>query len=119
MSLYSLCCFFAQVTSGNDVVSFNTTATTTQVCYAWQLGGRRKNLIAPRKRCRFPQHGRNRAVFVLAELDGVLYRFVIELPTETIEYFQVGPDRARLCRAIARANHFQRFELLPLLFQDD
>src|SRR5260370_19361357 len=90
-----------------------------KIAYAWQLGGRRKNFIAPRKSGSFPKHGRNGAVLVLAELDGVLYRQVVELATKTIEYFQLRPDRRRLCRAFAQANHFQRFELLPLLFQDD
>src|SRR6266851_868947 len=85
----------------------------------WPLRGRRKDFIAPRKRRRFPEHGRNGAVLVLAELDGVLYRHVVESAAETIEQFQLGPDRGRLRRAFARANHFQRFELLPLLFQDD
>src|ERR1700687_1052725 len=95
------------------------TTSKTQDSYTWLLGGRRKNFIAPRKRRRFPQHRRNGAVLVLAKLDGVLYRRVIELAAETIEHFQLGPDRRRLCRTFARANHFQRFELLPLLFQDD
>src|SRR5258708_31521545 len=85
----------------------------------WPLRGRRKNFIAPRKRRRFPEHGRNGAVLVLAELDGVLYGRVVELAAETIKHFQPGPDRGRLRRTFARADHFQRFELLPLLFQDD
>src|SRR5258708_26142796 len=85
----------------------------------WPLRGRRKNFIAPRERRRFPEHGRNGAVLVLAELDGVLYAHVVELAAETIEQFQLGPDRGRLRRAFARANHLQRFELLPRLFPDD
>src|SRR2546421_6746056 len=82
----------------------------------WQaLRGWRKNFIAPRKRRGLLEHGRHRAVLVLAELDGVLYGWVVELAAETIEYFQLGPDGGRLGRAFARANHFERFEFLPFL----
>src|SRR5260370_24789787 len=82
-----------------------------KIAHAWQLGGRRKNFIAPRKSGSFPKHGRNGAVLVLAELDGVLYRQVVELATKTIEYFQLRPDRMRPCSAFAQANYFQPFEL--------
>src|SRR5713226_6223246 len=83
------------------------------------LRRRWKNFIAPRKRRRFPEHGRNRAVLVFAELDSVLYRGVVELATETIEHFKLGPDRGRLRRTFARTNHFQRIELLSFFLQDD
>src|SRR5229473_3724382 len=85
----------------------------------WPLRGRWKNFIAPRKRGSLPEHGGNGTILVFAELNGVLDRRVVEWAAETIEHFQLGPDLRRLRGTFARANHFQRFQLLPLLFQDD
>src|SRR5258708_5611700 len=85
----------------------------------WPLRSRRKNFIAPRKRRRFPEHGGDGAVLVLAELDGVLYGRVVGLAAETIKHFHPGPDRGLLRRAFTRTNHFQRFEILAFFFQDD
>src|SRR5260370_5631384 len=83
-----------------------------------ELCGGRKNFIAPGKRGGLPEHGRNGTVLLFAKLDGVFYRRIVELAAEAIEQFEFDPDRRRLRRAFARTNHFQLFELLPLLFQD-
>src|SRR5690349_17401464 len=77
-----------------------------------------KNFIAPRKRRCFLEHSRHGTILVLAELDGVLYGCVVELASQTIEDFQLRPDRRRVDRAFARANYFERFEFLSFLFKD-
>src|SRR6266481_929569 len=83
-----------------------------------ELCGGRKNFIAPGKRGGLPEHGRNGTVLFFAKLDGVFYRRIVELAAEAIEQFELDPDCGRFCGAFARANHFQRFDLLPLLLQD-
>src|SRR5882762_3944934 len=107
MSLYSVCRSLAQVQTGTGIVSFSTAEAEAAEGSGRPLRGRRKNFIAPRKVRSFPQHGRNGAVFVLAELDGVSYRLIVELAAEAIKYFQLGPNRGRLRRTFARADHFQ------------
>src|SRR5713101_8035914 len=118
MPLYSFYCSIAQVQSGTDIVSLSTAAESGSKRAGTALGRRRKNFIAPRKRRRFPEHGRHRTVLVFAELDGVLHRSVVELAAETIEHFQLNPDGRRFRGSFARTNYLQRFELLPLLLED-
>src|SRR5437879_12071556 len=102
MSLYNVYCSVAQVQTGTGIVSFSTAEAEAAESAGRVLRGRRKYLIAPRKGRSFPQHGRNGAVFVLAELDGVFYRLIVELAAQTIEYFQLGPNRGRFRRTFAR-----------------
>src|SRR6266436_5449977 len=118
MPLYSFYCPIAQVQSGIGIVSLSTTAEQGSQRAAAVLGDRRKNFIAPGKRRGFPEHGCNRAVLLFTELNGVFYRRVVELAAQTIDHFQLNPDRGRLGSTFAGTNHFQRFELLPLLFED-
>src|SRR5258707_13850363 len=94
MPLYSFYRPIAQVQSGIGIVSLNTAAEQGSKCGA-ALGDRRKNFIAPGKRCGFPEHGCNGAVLVFTELNGVLYRRVLEVAAQTIAHFQPNPARCR------------------------
>src|SRR5205085_5218767 len=85
---------------------------------AGRLAAGRQNFVAPGNGGGFLEHGRDGAVFVFAELDGVLDRGVIELPAQTIENSQLDPHRGRLLGAFAGTDDFERFELLAFLLKD-
>src|SRR2546430_12891815 len=118
MSLYIFCCILPQVLCGIGIVLSSKVAPKANLSVSRELAGRGKDFIAPGKRRCFPEHGCNGTVFFLAELDGVLYGRVVELAAKAIEQFQLDPHRGRLRGALAGTNDFQRFELLPFLFQD-
>src|ERR1700704_65578 len=78
----------------------------------------RLDFISPRNVCRFLEHGRDRAILVLAELNGVLHGPIVELAAEAVHDLQLLPDGRRLRSTLPRAGHFQRLQLLPLLPED-
>jgi len=55
-------------------------------------GTRWLDFISPGNLCRFFEHRRNRAVLILAELNGVPHGLVIQLPAQEVHYFQFFPD---------------------------
>src|SRR6476646_1774600 len=78
----------------------------------------RLDFISPGDGGRFLQHGRHRAVLILAELNGMLDGLLIQLPSEEVHNFQFGPDRRRRRSTLPRADHLERLQLLPLLPED-
>src|SRR5208282_2832194 len=77
----------------------------------------RQNLVSPRNLRRLPQHRRHRTIFRLAQLDRVAHRLLVERPSKPVNDFNLRPNLRRLRRPLARNQHFQRFQLLPLLRQ--
>src|SRR5260370_29658783 len=77
-----------------------------------------QNLIAPTHFCRLLQHCRNRAIFLLAKLDLVLHRALIQCTAQSIDDLQLRPNCRGLGGSLPRTDHFQRFHFLPLFLLD-
>src|SRR5207247_198239 len=52
------------------------------------------------------------------ELDGVPDGGIVELAAQTVQDFELAPDRGRLLGALARTDDFERVQLLALLFEN-
>jgi PmbA/TldA metallopeptidase C-terminal domain len=78
-----------------------------------------EELVTPRNLRRFLQHGRHGAVFIFGQFDRVLQRAFVHRAAQAKQHVQLHPHPGRFGSALAGADHFERFQFLPFLLQDD